>query len=261
MEGYAKVARLMAKYEEFAILKRFKALNYQSLLYRQAEITYLQEDLEKLAERDATDSARQYYTKDWWALAHTETKQEGGEQWRKVQQIRKKLDDYNNQLFKLATLAKLDGPAPPDLRFLREWFERRDMGFFPIWGLDKKSWEDEEDLIAIKPRLLQDPITRFFEALISLFHRFLGERLKDPECPELGDSIYHYEKSLLFGAADIFTTVIASLLPMLSIIVLFFMSSNALKLVVITVFSACFSLALALTTNARRIEIFAATAA
>lgn len=95
MDGYAKVAHLMAKYEEFAILKRFKALSYQSLLYRQAEITYLQEDLEKLAERDVTDPARQYHTKDWWALAHTETGQEGGEQWHKVQQIRKKLDDYS----------------------------------------------------------------------------------------------------------------------------------------------------------------------
>lgn len=95
MDGYAKVAHLMSKYEEFAILKQFKALNYQNLLYRQAEITYLQEDLEKLAERDATDPARQFYNKDWWALAHTETKKEGGEQWRKVQQIRKKLDDYS----------------------------------------------------------------------------------------------------------------------------------------------------------------------
>ncbi|KAG6364453.1 hypothetical protein INS49_006054 [Diaporthe citri] len=197
MDGYVKVAHLMSKYEEFAILKRFKALNYPSLLYRQAEITYLQEDLEKLAERDATEPARQYYTKDWWALAHTATEQEGGEQWRKVQQIREKLDDYNDQLVKLATLAKLDAPASPD----------------------------------------------------------------DPESPELGDSIYHYKKSLLFGAADIFTTVVASLLPMLSIIVLFFVSSNALKLIIITLFSAPFSLALALMTTARRIEIFAATAA
>lgn len=95
MDGYPRVAHLMSKYEEFAILKRFKALNYQNLLYRQAEITYLQEDLEKLAERDATDPARQFYTKDWWALAHTESKKEGGDQWRKVQQIRKKLDDYS----------------------------------------------------------------------------------------------------------------------------------------------------------------------
>lgn len=98
MEGYAQVGRLMARYEEFGILKRFKALNYQDLLYRQAEITYLQEDLEKLAQRDATEPARQFYTKDWWALAHTEAKQEGGEQWRKVQQLRKKLSDYSTAL-------------------------------------------------------------------------------------------------------------------------------------------------------------------
>lgn len=95
MDGYAKVASLMCKYEEFAILKRFKSLNYQNLLYRQAEITYLREDLEKLAERDATVPDRQFYTKDWWTLAHTATKQQGGEQWRKVQQIRKKLDEYS----------------------------------------------------------------------------------------------------------------------------------------------------------------------
>lgn len=84
----------------------------------------------------------------------------------------------DDQLLKMAALAKLDGPAPPDLKFLRDWFERRDMGFFPIWGLDKDSWEDDEDLIAVKPRLLQDQVTRLFEALISLFHRFLGEKLK-----------------------------------------------------------------------------------
>lgn len=196
MDGYAKVARLMCKYEEFAILKRFKTLNYQNLLYRQAEITYLQEDLEKLTERDATDPARQFYAKDWWVLAHTATKQEGGEQWRKVQQIRKKLDEYSkwfakctyprntnrrvldDQLLKLVTLAKLDAPAAPDVQFLKEWFVRQDMGSFPIWGLDQKSWDDEGDLIAIKPRLLQDPVTRLFEAMISLFHRHLGEKLK-----------------------------------------------------------------------------------
>lgn len=97
MHGYAKVAHLMAQYEEFAILKRFKALNYQILLYQQAEITCLQEDLEKLAERDATDPTRQHYAKDWWALAHTETQQEGGEQWCKVQQIRQKLDEYSTR--------------------------------------------------------------------------------------------------------------------------------------------------------------------
>lgn len=52
------------------------------------------------------------------------------------------------------------------------------MGFFPIWSLDAKSWDNEEDLIAIKSRLLQDPITQFFNALVTLFHRCVGEKLK-----------------------------------------------------------------------------------
>lgn len=78
----------------------------------------------------------------------------------------------------MAALAKLDEPAPPDLKFLRDWFKRPDMGFLPIWGLDKDSWEDGGDLIAVKPRLFHDPVTRLFEALISLFNRFLGEKLK-----------------------------------------------------------------------------------
>lgn len=35
------------------------------------------------------------YSKDWWDLAYTETEQEGGEQWHKVQQIMEKLEDYS----------------------------------------------------------------------------------------------------------------------------------------------------------------------
>lgn len=87
-------------------------------------------------------------------------------------------------------------------------------------------------------------------------------RLKqDPESPELGDGLYNYKEAMLPSTANIFTTVLASLLPLLSITVLYAVHSDTVKLEIIVVFSACFSLALALTTNARRIEIFAATAA
>jgi hypothetical protein len=61
--------------------------------------------------------------------------------------------------------------------------------------------------------------------------------------------------------ARVVSTVVASLLPLLSIIVLFIVRDNVLRLVVIVILSALFSLSLALMTSARRIEIFAATAA
>lgn len=44
-------------------------------------------------------------------------------------------------------------------------------------------------------------------------------------------------------------------------VALYIVQSNKIRLVMIGVFSAAFSLALAVMTNARRIEVFAATAA
>ncbi|KAL1850147.1 hypothetical protein Daus18300_013015 [Diaporthe australafricana] len=261
MEGYAKVAHLMAKYNEFAILRRFKTLNNQVLLYSQAEIVHLEERLHRLVDRDAAHPDRNFYSKDWWTLSHGHD-EESREQWHAIRKIRKKLDKYNERILRQAMLAKLEGPNRVDLEFLKEWFERDSMGAFPILGPDMDAWNHAEDLIALKPRSPQDPTSSWFTITIfPLYHRLVGQKVKDPESPELGDGIYNYKESVLSSTADVFTTVVASLLPLLSITVLYVVHSNTMKLGIIVVFSACFSLALALMTNARRIEIFAATAA
>jgi hypothetical protein len=57
------------------------------------------------------------------------------------------------------------------------------------------------------------------------------------------------------------TTVVSSILPISSVVVLYFVRSNGLQLGMLVVFSAIFSFALALMTNARKVEIFAATSA
>lgn len=60
---------------------------------------------------------------------------------------------------------------------------------------------------------------------------------------------------------DMLVTVVASLLPLLSTVVLYLLSNDALQLGAMVALSACFALALTFMTNARRIEVFAATAA
>ncbi|KAH8745891.1 hypothetical protein F5883DRAFT_586160 [Diaporthe sp. PMI_573] len=263
MEGYAKVSKLMATYDQLAILRGFKSLSYQNLLYRQAEIIHLKEDLDKLIQRDAVHPDRQMYSKDWWRLAHTCDKEEDQEQWKLWQNLSKKLDEYNDRLLKQAKLSKLDPPTQSNLAFLREWLERPTMGCFPIRGLDMDAWDVKEDLVALKSPGPRDLTTRWVtNTLIPFYHRLLGEKLKDPECPDLGDgNIYNYKDTMLASAVDILTTVIASLLPLLSILILFLVHSDAIKLGVIVASSAMFSFALALMTQARRIEVFAATAA
>lgn len=95
MEGYAKVAMLMATDENYGILRRFKQLNYQSLLYRQAEILHLKEELDELVRRDARYEDRKDYVKDWWSLAHGNDSEGGQDQWKKTCQLCQKLDEYS----------------------------------------------------------------------------------------------------------------------------------------------------------------------
>ncbi|KAI0380112.1 hypothetical protein F5Y04DRAFT_282241 [Hypomontagnella monticulosa] len=263
MEGYAKVAQLMATYEEFAILRRFKRLNYQNLLYLQAQIIHLEESLDRLVEQDAIDPERKEHARDWWRLAHGKGRA-GRAQWRKVCRIRKKLKEYNEALLQQVQISKLDGPNPIDLEFLRSWFERPSMGWFPIRGLDFKAWEQrpEDDLIAVKPRIPPDPLSKWITNYVfPLYHRLFGVRFKVADSNEVGDGLYTYEESLLSSVISIITIVAASVLPLLSIVVLYVVETEPIRLGILIIFSSCFALALALMTSARKVEIFAATAA
>jgi len=60
---------------------------------------------------------------------------------------------------------------------------------------------------------------------------------------------------------DMTVTVVASLLPLLSMVVLYLLPNNPLRLSAMVIFTATFALSLTLMTSGRRIEVFAATAA
>ncbi|MAD83731.1 MAG: hypothetical protein CL912_12285 [Deltaproteobacteria bacterium] len=94
MEGYAKVAHLMARQKETAILRRFRKLNLQRLLYLQAEITHLEYEVKQLAERDSAHEDRIYHAKDWWSLSQA-GEREDTEQWRVFSELSGKLDLYS----------------------------------------------------------------------------------------------------------------------------------------------------------------------
>lgn len=71
----------------------------------------------------------------------------------------------------------------------------------------------------------------------------------------------HYEDLRLNAISHFVGTMIASLLPAISIFVLYFVHNMLARLGAIMAFSALFSFTLAVFTTAKRIEIFAATAA
>lgn len=90
MEGYAKVAKLMSMYPEFAVFRRFQALNIQNLLYLQAEIIHLEDGLKTIIAEDAERPDRRFHSQDWWSLS-----QDGEEQWESWLELRTKLEKYS----------------------------------------------------------------------------------------------------------------------------------------------------------------------
>lgn len=70
-----------------------------------------------------------------------------------------------------------------------------------------------------------------------------------------------YDDSKVLRVASIMTTLISSALPIASIIALNYIDGVIIRLVVVALFTMAFSLVISLMTNAKRVEIFAATAA
>ena len=58
MEGYKKIAGIMAQHHDLAILRRFNTLNMKDLLYRQAELVHLESELHCIAEDDRYNLSR-----------------------------------------------------------------------------------------------------------------------------------------------------------------------------------------------------------
>jgi hypothetical protein len=74
-------------------------------------------------------------------------------------------------------------------------------------------------------------------------------------------TVVHYDDAHLQIPAVVLSTFLASLLPVLSIVILYLVESMPERLAIVAVFTSAFSVALALVTTATRVENFAATAA
>jgi len=90
-------------------------------------------------------------------------------------------------------------------------------------------------------------------------HGLTGHQI--PVSTNLGAGLYQYDETTLGIIVRVITTVIASILPLCSVVVLDVVQTNGLRLGIIVILTALFSLALSLMTSARKIEIFAATCA
>lgn len=110
LDGYGKLSVLAGQHREMAILRRFSPLGAKNLLYRQAELIHLEAQLQRIINEDETsnDAEKTNYRCSVYELMYSLDKPGKDCQWRKVLEIREKLEQYCEWLSEGSSSLKID---------------------------------------------------------------------------------------------------------------------------------------------------------
>jgi hypothetical protein len=197
-------------------------------------------------------------TRDWRFLAEMDD----SKTWDIMLKTREKLKEYNEAVLRHKEMMEQDSPNKCDVEFLRRWFKDKNMGDYPLVGEDSDLWEasSPSDLVALRARKAEDPLSTFFLRRVYLWwHHCIGYRFKKPRSKE--DRYFEYRDRNIRRVANILSSLISSALLIGAIMTLYFVKSAIVRLGIIAAFTTVFSLVLVLATNARKVEVFAGTAA
>ncbi|KAL9613238.1 MAG: hypothetical protein Q9167_002198 [Letrouitia subvulpina] len=250
MANYSTLSNLIASHGDAAIFRRFTPLNVKILLYMQAELTHLDAELRILEteDRNSGDAEKTSFSSSFYALK--ESAGTGSE------------SQWHSALLQFMEIQKLAKPMPRDIAFLREWLDRPEGGDFFLRGREADTWQASSDFIKLCGQESDmDALTRVIHnKIIPWYHHVWGHRAKPSKTREW-DGVWVYDRAMLTAVANGISTMLASLLPAGSILILYLLSKPATRLAVSMLFIMLFSFILTAVSTARRVDIFAATAA
>jgi hypothetical protein len=94
MTGYERLSRLIGTYPELAIYRKFSTLCAKRLLYKQAELQHLENELNIISQFDARDSKKATHTVSWEAINQASEERGDDRQKQKILEIDEKMDKY-----------------------------------------------------------------------------------------------------------------------------------------------------------------------
>ncbi|KAL8767082.1 MAG: hypothetical protein Q9209_006309 [Squamulea sp. 1 TL-2023] len=274
MADYTDLAHLMADYGEAGMVRRFDALNIKNILYLQAELVHLEDELAQTEIRDNTsgDPERAELRFSVYKLKES-AYAENNHQWQIYLECRKKLKEYNDAVLQYLSLRNITLSTANNVAVLRDWLERYGDISFPE-GREGTAWNVKEDLLSLDPKpTSKDGLTWLLgEVLVPLYHRLWGSRntvmlsqtfdhaqwtdYKQPVSHRQLGGIWQYNQVKLNAIADYISAVLAGLLPSLSILILSHVSEPVWKLITIFSSTLFFAMVLMVVTSASRAEIF-----
>lgn len=167
LSGYDSLALLLGRYPELAVFRKFGKLSMKCLLYKQAEITYLENELDIFSRRNCADPEKHLLANSWHCFAQSAVPDEDvcyqrekvEEMQQKIQQYRKwrsQLTDASSHLTEAMLLQttevlRLKTTQKSDLSALKDWLGRPEGGDHFLNGREYDPWEDKnnEDLVSL----------------------------------------------------------------------------------------------------------------
>lgn len=167
-------------------------------------------------------------------------------------------------LLRHASLCQMLGPDEYDIIDVQHFLGSEKMGPLCLKGNDAYIWGSKpnpktyaSDLITLKPRMNEDTFSRYIaERAVSLIHIF-GRCLK----PSTKHGTVVIYDSVIMRVTFWIASIVASMIPIASIVVLLHLENQAAKLGAIAAFNVLITLALSFFTEANRTDCFAVTAA
>lgn len=158
-------------------------------------------------------------------------------------------------------------PGAHDLQYLQKYMEAEEMGPRTLTGEDSDTWGTTEtppfqacDLITLQPAHHEDAFSRWFtESALRkyLFNSWCHRKRK----PSTKFGVITYREKTLLRVTHFITSILASMFPIASITILWFVTSSGARLGIIAAFNLVLSICLTGFTKATRAEVFAVTAA
>ncbi|KAL1597638.1 hypothetical protein SLS59_007336 [Nothophoma quercina] len=274
--GYPKLAGRMGVTPEIAMFRRFGALNACNLLYMQNDLIDIENDLKELEAEDAKsmEGEKRFYRQNsiWLSTADFEVDDEPRDVSAFSQYaiyFARCAENLDNALIQQATiLREMKKPDAFDVEDIQN-FIAGDQMRIPFIGPDRKIWGsalNEEtrkaysrELVVLRARKDMDTFSRVLGAkAIDWIMKCGGKRWKKVDV-RFGTRAIHDET--VYKLTFWLTSAIASILPVVSIILLVKTESLNGRLGIIAAFNVLISICLTFFTEARRTDVFAVTAA
>ncbi|KAK9548134.1 hypothetical protein V6Z79_008954 [Aspergillus fumigatus] len=269
LQGYPKLATLMATYSEAAIFRKFSDLNMWCLLSLQAEIVDLWVELRAIWHKDATstDPTDKLLCNYFRQLRNSNGSNNEG-QLRMMNKLRKKLREYNRTLLQLAQISELKKPTKDNLRALREWLQTSGGGSHFQKGSEIRTWMEyhDDDLVSLGEKDIDnDMLSQWLYSMVVKLGPLLRNCLSKWQRHRIHDlelgPVDYYSDSFLLGVSRVPIVMISSMIPALTIMILYIVKSILARICIMIGFTGLFAATLAAVTSANRVEIFTATSA